>query len=67
MNVFIKNLNTDLTPEELEKKCLDIGEVKSTKISQSAPIIIKIENGKKIKIHDSTAPPVSNGYGFVCF
>ena len=21
MNVFIKNLNTDLTPEELEKKC----------------------------------------------
>jgi RNA recognition motif-containing protein len=67
MNVFIKNLNTDLTPEGLENNCLLFGEVKSTKISQSAPIKIKIENGKRIKIHDSTAPPVSNGYGFVCF
>jgi RNA recognition motif-containing protein len=65
--VFIKNLNTDLTPEELEKKCSEFGEVRCTKISQSVPIITKIENGKRIMIHDSTAPPVSNGYGFVCF
>ena len=67
MNVFIKNLNTDITPEELEKICQKFGEVKSTKISQSAPIIERIENGRRIKIRDITAPPVSNGYGFVCF
>jgi RNA recognition motif-containing protein len=67
MNVFIRNLNTDLIPEELEKKCSEIGEVKSTKISLSTPIIIKEENGRKIKVHNTSAPPVSNGYGFVCF
>jgi len=67
MNVFIKNLNTDLIPEELEKKCSEIGEVKSTKISLSTPTTVKIENGRKIKVLDTSAPPVSNGYGFVCF
>jgi hypothetical protein len=45
----------------------DIAQVKSAKIS-TAPVF-KIENvkGRFYKHIDISVPPVSNGYGFVCF
>jgi RNA recognition motif-containing protein len=61
LNVFVKGLPTELSTEELDHKFAEtFGEVKSAKISRSAP-------HKDKKTVDPSLPPVSNGYGFVCF
>jgi len=69
LNVYVKELPKDFTPAQLEKSFADsIGPVKSTKISKSAQVTrVPNQNGKLIKQTDLAAPPLSNGYGFVCF
>ena len=66
-NIFVSNIPKELTAGQLEEMFKDIAQVKSAKIS-SAPVI-KNENvnGRIFKHIDITVPPVSNGYGFVCF
>lgn len=68
LNVFVKGITNDVTAAELEQKFNDIfGKVKSAKVSRSAQLKAKDVNGKIVKEADISAPPVSNGYGFVCF
>jgi RNA recognition motif-containing protein len=49
----------------LENKFKEFAPVKSAKISITP--VQKTENGRKLKDVDDSVPPVSNGYGFVCF
>lgn len=68
MNVFVKNIDPSVTTAELDQKFSEVfGEVKSAKISRSAPVVEVEVDGRKIKKIDPSAPSVSNGYGFVCF
>lgn len=67
LNVFVKDLPADLTPAELEKMFSTLGEVKSTKISLAPQVTVVTEGTRKIRQVDLSSPPVSNGYGFVCF
>ena len=45
----------------------DIAAVKSAKISTAPVLKVEQVNGRNVKNVDFTVPPVSNGYGFVCF
>jgi hypothetical protein len=67
-NIFVYDLPKELTAKDLEDKFTPLAKVKSAKIS-CAPILIteQVGEGKKIKKYDNNQPPVSNGYGFVCF
>jgi RNA recognition motif-containing protein len=64
-NVFVQNIPKDLTAQDLENKFKELAPVKSAKISITP--VQKTENGRKLKDVDDSVPPVSNGYGFVCF
>jgi hypothetical protein len=66
-NVFIHNISKDVTAAQLEEKFKDFAMVKSAKISTAPVLKVEQVNGRNVKNVDFTVPPISNGYGFVCF
>jgi RNA recognition motif-containing protein len=66
-NIYVCKIPKNFTAAELEDKFKDIAPVKSCKVSVSPLTVIVNRNGKNIKEVDLSQPPVSNGYGFVCF
>jgi len=74
LTVFVKNIPEEYTHADLENYFKRFGPVKSAKISLGLrKKIQRDENGQpkkedgKSKEYDDTLPPVSNGFGFVCF
>ncbi len=66
-NLYVKEIPRDFTSSTLEDKFKELAAVKSAKISTTPILKVEEVNGKKVKTVDLTLPPVSNGYGFVCF
>jgi len=68
LNVYVKCIPKDQTTADLDAKFSTVfGVVKSAKISRSAHVLKETIDGRTVKKIDATAPPTSNGYGFVCF
>jgi RNA recognition motif-containing protein len=66
-NLFVSNIPKDLTAGQLEEKFKEIGPVKSAKISTAPVLKNENVNGRIYKQIDNSIPPLSNGYGFICF
>lgn len=66
-NIFVSNIPKDVTAGQLEELFKDIAQVKSAKISTAPVFKVENVNGRLYKHIDISVPPVSNGYGFVCF
>jgi hypothetical protein len=66
-NIFVSNIPKDVTAGQLEEKFKEIAQVKSAKISTAPVLKNENVNGRFFKQIDISVPPVSNGYGFVCF
>ena len=66
-HILVSEIPKDLTAAQLEEKFKAIAPVKSAKISVSPLTVTVNRNGENVKELDLSQPPVSNGYGFVCF
>jgi hypothetical protein len=66
LTVFVKNIPVEYSHADLENYFKQVGPVKSAKISLG-PQKKRDESGRVLKEYDNNLPPVSNGFGFVCF